>query len=95
MVFDWLIWYLIPTLEASEPDHYFIEGTGPGNVFTNEEEIFSPRENDILDIMVETGYLIKTFEHIISPSESSKEDQTVYDFVRLVLNTIENALLYF
>ena len=75
--------FLPKNREFGDPFSYF---------FTNEEEIFSPRDNDILDIMVETGYLIKTFEHIISPSESSKEDQSVYDFVRLVLNTIENAL---
>ena len=59
--------------------------------FTNSEDIESDQDN-ILDIMVSVNYVLTVFSDLIDPSTTDKNDQTVYDLVRIILKGITESL---
>ncbi len=61
--------------------------------FTNADSSILPsRQDDILDIMVSINYILKVFNDMIDPSKTDKNDQSVYDFVRVILKGITDSL---
>jgi hypothetical protein len=61
--------------------------------FTNVDSSFQQsRQDDILDIMVSVNYALKVFTDMIDPSKTDKKDQSVYDYVRVILKGINDSL---
>ena len=61
--------------------------------FTNADSSILPsRQDDILDIMVSVNYILKVFNDMIDPSKTDIKDQSVYDYVRVVLKGISDSL---
>jgi murein DD-endopeptidase MepM/ murein hydrolase activator NlpD len=61
--------------------------------FTNVDESIRPSKQDnILDIMVSINYVLKVFGDLLDPSKTDRKDQSVYDFVRIILKGITESL---
>ena len=61
--------------------------------FTNGNESILPSKPDnILDIMVSINYVLKVFGDLLDPSKTDRKDQSVYDFVRIILRGITESL---
>jgi len=48
--------------------------------------------NDILNIMVSVNFVLKVFGDLIDPSTTDRKDQSVYDFVKIILKGITESL---
>jgi len=53
-------------------------------------EDFPEEENDILNIYVEVGFLLRTVESIVN--RNSESDQTVYDFVYSIIKQVQSVM---
>lgn len=63
--------------------------------FTNSEsaeDIRPTKPDNILDIMVSINYVLKVFGDLLDPSTTDRKDQSVYDFVRIILKGITESL---
>ena len=61
--------------------------------FTNADSTIIPSKQDnILDIMISINYVLKVFSDLLDPSTTDRKDQSVYDFVRIILKGITESL---
>ena len=63
--------------------------------FTNNpvtKGILPKDQNNILDIMVSVNYVLQVFGDLLDPSKTDRKDQSVYDFVRIILKGITESL---
>ena len=71
-----------------DPLSYFFTNLDDSKV----DSIIPSKQDNILDIMVSVNYVLKVFGDLLDPSKTDRKDQSVYDFVRIILKGITESL---